>query len=119
MDMCTKSFIGLVLSILLLTTGCKTIQREEIEKPAVGIRILRISNSDYLSPLHTTGKLSTKTESKLSFKTGGILHLIFDTIKVLQSDILRQQKNFTKQPKLPIKKGTLQPLLTLYLVLVS
>jgi len=72
----TKSFIGLGLSILLLTTGCKTKPREEPEKPAVGIRILRISNSDYLSPVHTTGKLSTKSESKLSFKTGGIIQRI-------------------------------------------
>jgi len=74
--MCTKSFIGLVLSILLLTTSCKTKPGEDIEKQVVGIRILKVSNSDYLSVVHTTGKLSSKSESKLSFKTGGILQRI-------------------------------------------
>ena len=76
MAMHTKSLIGMGLSILLITTGCKTKPGEEPENPEIGIRILSVSKSDYQSPVHTAGKLSTKTESRLSFKTGGIIQRI-------------------------------------------
>jgi RND family efflux transporter MFP subunit len=72
----TKLFIGLGLSILIFTTGCKTVQKEDSEKPSVGVRLLRVSNSNYQSSVRSTGTLSSKTESKLSFKTGGIIDRI-------------------------------------------
>ena len=64
------------LSLLMMTSGCKTEQKEEPQTPAVGVRILRVSRSNFAFPVRCTGKLSMKTESKLSFKTGGIIRRI-------------------------------------------
>lgn len=62
--------------ILLLAPGCRPGQKDESSVPAVGVHVLSISSSKYVAPVHCTGRLSTKTESKLSFKTGGIINRI-------------------------------------------
>ena len=72
----TTNILVAGMSILLLASGCKSDQKQESSVPAVGVRIQHISTSRYVAPVHCTGKLSTKTESKLSFKTGGIIKRI-------------------------------------------
>lgn len=71
-----KTLLNVGLSILMIAYACKTGQKEEPQIPVVGVRILRVSCTDYVFPVRTTGKLSAKTESKLSFKTGGIISRI-------------------------------------------
>lgn len=64
------------MMLLLVLTGCKTGQKEESPGPAVGVRIFRVSAGNYVEPVRCSGRLSTKTEFRLSFKTGGIISRI-------------------------------------------
>lgn len=106
----TITILGLLLFIM--TSGCKTSQKEEPTVAAVGVRILKISNSKYVSPVRCTGLLSTKTESKLSFKTGGIIHRIMadEGQSVKEGQLLAELKleeirSQVRQAELVLKKA--------------
>lgn len=71
-----KVILGAGLTILMTLAGCKTGQQEEAAAPTLKVRVHKVNTSDYVLPVNCTGKLSTKTESKLSFKTGGIIERI-------------------------------------------
>jgi multidrug efflux system membrane fusion protein len=74
--MCKLVLMGAGLQLLLLAGGCRKVPREETSIPAIGVRVARVSSSSYVIPVRCTGRLSTKTESRLSFKTGGIIERI-------------------------------------------
>ncbi len=72
----TKWILVPALSILMMASGCKSEQKEKLTEPPVRVRVLKVSRTDFVLPVRCAGKLSTKTESRLSFKTGGIIHRI-------------------------------------------
>lgn len=72
----TANILISALTILLLTAGCKSERKEEPSAPVVGIRLQDVGLTKYIAPVRCTGSLSAKTESKLSFKTGGIIERI-------------------------------------------
>lgn len=61
------------ISCLLLFWGCsrhdKAIQQEKVRQ----VTVIEAKMQGVAEPVHTSGKLSSKTEVKLSFKTGGII----------------------------------------------
>lgn len=66
----------LALFILVMASGCRTDRQEVPSPPAVGIRVREVRKQQIASSIRCTGTLSAKTESRLSFKTGGIIHRI-------------------------------------------
>ncbi len=65
-----------LVPVLLMALGCRQVQQEDTSIPAVAVRIVKVSTSSYVDPVRCTGKLSAKTESRLSFKTGGVIKRI-------------------------------------------
>jgi len=66
----------MILSGLILVSGCRSEQKAESEIPRVGVRTAKVNQRELVIPVRASGILSTKTESRLSFKTGGIIYRI-------------------------------------------
>ena len=63
-----------LLFLLLLLFGCKPqVERTPPESKVLNVKVMPVSLLEYTIPVRTTGLLSTTTEMKLSFKTGGII----------------------------------------------
>jgi multidrug efflux system membrane fusion protein len=77
-DMKTKMVLlpECFLAILVMLTGCGGGSPGEYAEPVVTIRASRITDTAIVFPVRTAGKLASKTESKLGFKTGGIIRQI-------------------------------------------
>lgn len=69
------AFTGILFSLLIIA-GCKTPVREEPAEPRISVRTIIVHSSEISEPIRCTGILSTKLESRLSFKTGGIIERI-------------------------------------------
>jgi multidrug efflux pump subunit AcrA (membrane-fusion protein) len=62
------------VSMLILLSGCSRADQKEIsENKAVRVRTQTVEYREYKVAVRATGLLSTATEMKLSFKTGGII----------------------------------------------
>lgn len=68
----TNAFIFLIL----LLWGCHNTDPSKTEEKIQRVTIVAVSPQEFRQPIHTSGKLSSKTEVKLSFKTGGIIDQI-------------------------------------------
>ncbi len=67
----------LVTGFLILAFACKQADpKESPDKQTVKVRIQPVEYREYKIAVRATGLLSTATEMKLSFKTGGIISLI-------------------------------------------
>lgn len=63
-----------IASLLILATGCRQADQKEIsESPLIRVRTQLVEYREYKVAVRATGMLSTATEMKLSFKTGGII----------------------------------------------
>ena len=69
--------ISAIIIIVLFFNACKEQITEEKIAEKVKVRTTKVIEKEMSIPVHSTGKLSSKTESKLSFKTGGIISSIF------------------------------------------
>jgi len=59
---------------LLILVGCgPSEQKKRVDPRPVQVSVQSIRSVEYKIPVRTTGLLSTTTEMKLSFKTGGII----------------------------------------------
>jgi len=64
----------LILSFLV---ACNPQQPKQQKKATPKVRTILVSEQEITFPIHTSGKLSSKSETKLSFKTGGIIKNIY------------------------------------------
>ena len=75
-----KQFIKPLISIMLIASivsACKEPIKEEKIAGKVKVRTTKVVEKEMSIPVHCSGKLSSKEESKLSFKTGGIISGLF------------------------------------------
>ena len=75
-----KQFIKPLISIMLIASivsACKEPIKEEKIAEKVKVRTTKVVEEEMSIPVHCSGKLSSKEESKLSFKTGGIISGLF------------------------------------------
>lgn len=75
--MVNRLMLKLILTCMILITGCRSEPKDESPAPRVGIRTLTVMQTDLVVPVRASGKLASKTESRLSFKTGGIIDRIY------------------------------------------
>ena len=66
-------------SLLLIIVSCDNKSNKESgsgEKP-VKVKAAEVIEKNIVFPIHSSGKLSAKSEQKLSFKTSGIINKIY------------------------------------------
>ena len=66
----------MILTTFLLIMACKKTPPQREESTRLPVRTISVKEKVVSFPVHTSGKLASKTESKLSFKTGGIIQRI-------------------------------------------
>lgn len=63
-------------AVLVILAACADSGPKETAEPTVAIKTTRITDTVIVFAMRTAGKLASKSESKLSFKTGGIIQKI-------------------------------------------
>ena len=72
-----RKLIVFISLVAITFTACKKeVENNKAEK-SIPVKIANVENKKISIPIHSTGKLSSQTESKLAFKTGGIVRKIF------------------------------------------
>src|SRR6478609_534214 len=81
-----KTFITILIPIVLGTIlwMCSSQAKEETTKPvidesAVAVKLASVKEGVYSLPINSSGLISTEIESRLSFKTGGVISRIYVT----------------------------------------
>ena len=73
-----KKFNILIISLILASLlACNSERLNEQPKRAKQVTVMTATKQRVSTPLITSGKLSSKTEIKLSFKTGGVIENIY------------------------------------------
>ena len=102
----------LISIIIALVVACnpQPPKQEIKEKPKV--RTTFVNEQEITFPIHTSGKLASKAETKLSFKTGGIIKNIFvdeggqvPEGKLLAALDLSEVKSMARQAELGLQKA--------------
>ena len=73
----TIKTLSAALIVTLVFNACKEQVAEKKIVEKVKVRTTKVIETEMSIPVHCSGKLSSKEESKLSFKTGGIISGIF------------------------------------------
>ena len=69
-----KNLNTILWVLMLLLAGCKTSTQKEIpEINVLQVKVQAVEMKEYKLPVRAAGMLSTTTEMKLGFKTGGIV----------------------------------------------
>lgn len=68
-----------VLIILLAITSCNNNAKKDEpgREDKIKVKTVKVIEKEMVFPVHSSGKLSAKTEQRLSFKTGGIIKRIY------------------------------------------
>jgi RND family efflux transporter MFP subunit len=73
-----KFILPLVTTLFFIVLiGCSNQEKQEDDKEKIHVKVVEVQKENLVIPIVTSGKLSSKTEVKLSFKTGGIISNIF------------------------------------------
>ena len=67
----------IIWGMIILLAGCKPATEKEVtENKAVQVKLWEAEIREYKLPVRAAGMLSTSTEMKLGFKTGGIVRQV-------------------------------------------
>jgi len=72
-----KNKLSYLVLLIIFLSGCQGNNQEEKKSRPIQINVHEVDYRPYAFPVHASGKLVSETESKLSFKTGGIIANIF------------------------------------------
>ena len=104
-------FLNFMTGMVILT-ACADNSPKETAEPVVAIKTSIITDTSIVFPVRTTGKLASKSESKLSFKTGGIIQqILVDEGQTVRKDQLLARLNLEEinsqvsQAELALKKA--------------
>jgi multidrug efflux system membrane fusion protein len=73
----TLNVFQIIAILVMIGGGCRDQIPEETRASIVRVETLIAAESRIIAPVRSSGKLASRTESKLSFKTGGIIQGIF------------------------------------------
>ena len=100
------------LAWIVALAACADSGPRQSPEPMVAIRTTRITDTVIVFPVRAAGKLASKSESKLSFKTGGIIRTIMvDEGQSVRKDQILAQLNLEEinsqvsQAELALKKA--------------
>ena len=104
-------FLSIWATLTLMS--CQPQQKQEMQEEVIPVKTIIAEKQTIVMPIHASGKLNSKTESKLSFKTGGIIERIYvdDGYTVGKGDLLarlnlEEIKSQVKQAELALQKAT-------------
>ena len=63
--------------MIIASCGDKSKKESDTRENLIKVKAAEVVEKNIVFPIHSSGKLSAKTEQKLSFKTGGIINKIF------------------------------------------
>lgn len=68
-----------ITALLLIMVSCENRTKKESDtgENVIKVKAAEVVEKDVIFPIHSSGKLSAKTELKLSFKTGGVINRIY------------------------------------------
>lgn len=66
-----------ILGVFIILAGCRSKKDDAPMDRAIPVRTVRVEQKELSRPIHTSGRLSSSTEMKLSFKIGGIIEKLF------------------------------------------
>ena len=72
-----KNKLSYLVLLIIFLSGCQGNNQQEKRTRPIKINVHEVDYRPYAFPVHSSGKLVSETESKLSFKTGGIIANIF------------------------------------------
>jgi multidrug efflux system membrane fusion protein len=104
--------ILLILLFFFFFASCKQSPPAQEEETSLPVRTVVVQEKPVIFPVHTSGKLAAKTESRLSFKTGGIIRKIYvdegqsvEEDQLLAALNLSEIKSRTRQAELALQKA--------------
>jgi RND family efflux transporter MFP subunit len=73
--------LKIILSVvaILLIVSCSEKTNEEQKEEVISVKTVFVQEVEYSAKIHSSGRLKSEKEAKLSFKTGGIIQKIFVT----------------------------------------
>ena len=78
MKRCLISCLGIwIVCVAVVILGCGSAQEESMGEQALPVRTVRVEKQWISHPIHTSGRLSSSAEMKLSFKVGGIVDKLY------------------------------------------
>jgi multidrug efflux system membrane fusion protein len=94
-------FFFVVLLIMAIVSSCRKSPPQKEEVSTIPVRTEIVKEQMVSFPVHTTGRLSAKTESRLSFKTGGIIQKFYvEEGQIVNRDQLLASLNLSEiQPR--------------------
>jgi len=102
----------LILMFFFSFVSCKQSPPDQDEETSLPVRTVIVQEQPVIFPVHTSGKLASKTESKLSFKTGGIIQKIYvdegqsvEKGQLLAALNLSEVKSKARQAELALQKA--------------
>ena len=72
-----KNKLSYLVLLIIFLSGCQGNNHQEKRTRPIKINVHEVDYRPYAFPVHASGKLVSETESRLSFKTGGIIANIF------------------------------------------
>jgi len=112
MNTIQKYIMPVLLASTIVTGACRQQPVEETTQERIPVKTQIVSEQLVVMPIRSSGKLYSKTESKLSFKTGGIIEKIFvddgQTVeqgKVLARLNLEEIRSQVRQAELALQKA--------------
>ncbi len=104
--------IGLIIFIAVLFIACNNNDKQLKQDHTIYVKTQKVVTGEFPFTVHTSGSLSSKSEQKLSFKTGGIIDKMFadEGQQVKNGDVLAILKLSeinarAKQAKLGMEKA--------------
>lgn len=87
----------MIMPVFLFLLSCKKSPPQQEERTSLPVRTVIVKEQIVTFPIHSSGKLASKTESKLSFKTGGIIQRIYmDEGQTVEEDQLLAALNLSE-----------------------
>ena len=102
----------MILLFFLFFTSCRQSPPAQDQETSLPVRTVIVHEQQVIFPVHTSGQLAAKTESKLSFKTGGIIQKIYvdegqsvEEDQILAALNLSEIKSKVRQAELALQKA--------------
>lgn len=76
-DKLNQNFFNVIILTAVLIMSCSNKEKQSGEENTIAVKTAKVLKEEVSFPIHSSGKLSSSSEIKLSFKTGGIIEKIY------------------------------------------
>lgn len=89
-----RTYIYFLILSLAMSFACKNNSTQDVQENIIYVDVETLEAKSFPAIIHASGKLSSLTETKLSFKTGGIVNAIFvdEAQKIKKGQVMAELK---------------------------